>query len=310
MALKIVNMDAAESVHFSRDLEQIRGKTYDTKFPEFKGRSFVPVDHSVNPGAEVVTYRRFTEVGYAEWARDYSKGPRVDVYGEETTTKVRGLKASYGYSMQEARAAQMQGQSLDARKANSARRAIEQLIDKAAFVGNGTDFEGLLTLSNTCTYATPAGATGSKSWADKSPEEILADMFGMEATIINTTLDIHHANTLVLPLSSYQIIATRRIGDGSDQTILKHFLANAVSINSVERSHKLESTTAAGGGSWTGKRAVAYQKDADVLQLVMPLEFNQLAPQWDGFEVVTQCEARTGGVVCYYPKAVCYADEI
>lgn len=309
------NMDAAESIHFSRELEALRSQSYDVQFPEFKGRQFVPVDNSVNEGAEVVTYRTFEEVGYAEWARDYTKGPRVDLFGTETTTKIRTLKAAYGYAMQEARAARMSGRPLDARKAMAARRAIEQLIDQAAFVGDKVTggLLGLLNQSSTTTYTVPNGAAASPLWANKTPDEILTDLFGMESAIITGTLDIEKPDTLVLPLSSYQQVATRRLGDGSDTTILKHFLANAVSVNTVLRSHKLESDDAAYGETvsvWTGKRAVMYTRSPEKLQLVIPMEYNQLPPQFDGYEVVTHCEARTGGVVVYYPKSICYADNI
>lgn len=310
------NMDAAESVFFSRQLEKIRAGSYDIKFPEFQARRFVPVDNSVDRSEEVITYRQFTEVGYAEWARDRGRGPRVDVYGTEFSSYVRQIKAAYGYTFDEARKAQRQGMDLPMRKANAARRAIEQKIDQSIWTGKpDLSLLGLLNQSNTTSF-TPANGIGSGTtlWEGKTPDEILADLYGIEAAIINETLDIEHPDTILLPLSSYQLIATRRLGDGSDTTILKHFLATSVSVKTVERSYKLESEDAAYGenvsGKFTGKRMVCYKRDPEKLQAIIPLEFDQLAPEVDGFEVVTQCEAKVGGVVMYYPKSLAYGDNI
>lgn len=307
-------MDAAESVFFSRQLEKIRSGSYDTKFAEFQGRKFVPVDNSVDPSEEVITYRQFTEVGYAEWAKDLGRGPRVDLYGTEFSTYVRQVKAAYGYGMDEARKAQRMGMDLPSRKATAARRAIEQKLDQAIWTGKPDgSLLGLLNQSNTTSYTVANGQAGTKTWETKSPDEILLDMYNIEAAIINGTLDIEKPDILLLPLSSYQLIASRRLGDGSDTTILRHFLATAISVTSVERSYKLESATAAYGetsSAFTGKRMVCYNRSPEKLVAIIPQEFNQLAPQVDGFEVVTQCEGKTGGVVMYYPKSLAYGDGI
>jgi hypothetical protein len=306
-----LHLDASEQAFFSRQLEHVRNKSRDVLFPEFKGRRLVAVDHEADPADEVITYETYQEVGYAEWAKDKSKGPRVDLFGKETTTPVRGMKASYAYSLDEMRKSMKTGKDLPGRKANAARRAIEQLIDDAIFIGSGPGLKGLLNQTGTTVYTVPNGAAASPTWALKTPDEILKDLFGIESKIISDTLEIERPDTLLLPLSSYQLIATKRLGDGSDTTILKHFLETAVSITRVERTHKLESAVAAGvPGAWTGKRMVAYNASADKLQAPVPLEYSQLPPQVDGFEVITHCEARSGGVVLYYPKSLAYGDGI
>ena len=47
-----------------------------------------------------------------------------------------------------------------------------------------------------------------------------------------------------------------------------------------------------------------------MLEAICPIIFEQLAPQFEGYEVLTNCHARCGGVVLYYPKSVSYADYI
>jgi hypothetical protein len=62
------------------------------------------------------------------------------------------------------------------------------------------------------------------------------------------------------------------------------------------------------GSLWTGDRAIVYDKSPEVLEALVPVEFEQFAPQMVGLETITECQARLGGVVLYRPKAVLYAD--
>lgn len=45
-------MDAGESIFFARELEYIKAKTYDIKFPQLKARELLPVEFEANAGAE------------------------------------------------------------------------------------------------------------------------------------------------------------------------------------------------------------------------------------------------------------------
>lgn len=304
------NMDAAESAFFSRQLEHIRPGLLEVQFAELKGKSFVPVNSAVSPADEEFTYRYHESFGTAELASDYSKrGPRSDVKGTEASSKIRAMKSSYGYSMQESRAAAKAGFPLDARKARAARRSIEQLHDDILLLGDGTapylGLYGLFKLSGTATYSVPNGAAGTKTFETKTPEEMVADLHGIANGIALATLDVERPDTMILPLSTFQLISTKRMGDGSNVTVLDFFKGTSQYVSTVLSSTKLETA-----GSASAKRMVCYSRNPDKLEAIIPVEFEQLAPQWDGFEVVTQCHARTGGVVSYFPKSISYGDGI
>lgn len=296
-------MDADTTAFFGRQLETVRAGLFEVLFPELKGMNFVPVNTSVNPGAEIFTYRWFEETGTAEFTSGYGqRGPRADIAGHEASSPIRAIVDSYGYSFQEVRAAMMAGLPLQAAKANAARKAIAQKMDDIMLLGDGTlaygGLTGLFKLSGTCT-ATTAG-----TWGSLLPDAIIAEMNELVDTISTTSKGIHEANTLLLPLSTYRYLSSTRMGDGSDATILSFFKANHPGV-AVDWSVKLE--TAGTGGA---KRAMAYVKSPDMLEAIVPVAFEQFAPQEVGFEQVTDCHARMGGVVCYYPKSVCYMDSI
>src|SRR5687768_14776013 len=83
-------LDASESVFFARELEEVRAKTYDIKYENLKALTFVPIDTSIDPAVESITYRQYDSVGVAKWIASYAKDfPRADVKAVEFTTKVR-----------------------------------------------------------------------------------------------------------------------------------------------------------------------------------------------------------------------------
>lgn len=305
------HMDASESIFFARELEQIRARSYDIQYPEYMARQFVPVDNSINNGVEIVTYETYDRRGRAKMGADYSNdAPRVDIVGSEASTYVRSMRAAYGYSIQEIRAAQYAGKPLQQRKANAAREAIEQEMDDVLTIGwSQGSMKGLANQANTTTYTVPNGALGTATWATKTPDEVVADMHGIAHKIVTDTNGVEVPDTLLLPLTSFTYVASTRMGDGSDQTILRHFMATSPFIKRVEHWFKLESAVNAGlTGAWTGKRMIAYKKSPDKVQAIIPQEFEQFAPQQRGLEFVTECHARTGGVVSYYPKSIAYGD--
>lgn len=297
--------DAGEGVMFARELENVRSRIYDVPIAQFKGRLLVPVDHSVNPGAESDTYTWYDRVAAAEYVRDFStQPPRVDVFGGQVTHGIRHVWLSYAWNVQELRAAAMAQKSLPTMKASACREGIEAIIDESLLIGNTLhNLKGLFTLTGTNTYTPPNGIGGSPTWALKTPREILNDLYAMERKVYVDSLEIETIDTLVLATDLFGIIATRPMGDGDNVTILRRFLADAQYVKSVETSPRLAT---AGSGSTT--RTVGYRKSPDVLQGIIPLEFTQQAPQWTGLEARTIAEARVGGVQLYRPKAVIYGD--
>jgi hypothetical protein len=272
----------------------------------------VPTKTDFNIGAVEYTYYVYDKVGKAVITSDGSdKGPRADIKGSMTTTKFYLAKSSYGYNMEEVRNAMMAGLDLENRKARAARDAIAILTDNAILLGSthpdlaGTQLTGLFTTSGTEVYTVPNGDAGSTLWTTKTPDEIVRDMHAMVYQVEQNSLEVEKCNTLVLPLAHKGLVSSTRMGDGASVTILQHFLASNGSITAVEFSAKLNSSTA-----WTGKRACAYNRSPDKLEAPIVVEFEQLPPQYDGFEAVTHCQGKIGGTVVYFPKSIVYADNI
>ena len=105
--------DENESIFFARELEYIKAKSYDKKYPYLKAREVIPVDATNNAGAESITYEQYSQVGMARIISDYAQDlPRGDVRGKEYTSPVKTLATSYGYNIDEIAAARMAGKPL------------------------------------------------------------------------------------------------------------------------------------------------------------------------------------------------------
>lgn len=299
----MLHLDAAESAFFDRQLDYIKNKTFDIKFPMFKSRTFIPTSGEVNPGATTVTYRQYTEVGQARIGSDASRHPpRVDIYGEEFTRPVRPVEASYGWHQKEIKSAAMAGLGLNPRRAAACRKAIERMLDEVAAIGAPN--YGIAT--GALNDANPTVDPSAANWdTPADPDVIIAEIAGMWTGIVTDTNEVETADTLVLPPDQWTYIAVTPMSVDNPMTIMKYVKENLPDLTAVEPWYRL-----AGAGAGAVDRAWMYKRSPDVLQNEIVQEFEQLPPQPVGFEVVINCWAQTAGVAVYYPLAMRYLDGI
>ena len=306
---KLGRYDSADNFFFARELEYIRARSYDVKYAELKGRTLVPVDNSVDTGAEFVTYSQYDKFGVAKIINNYATDfPRADVRGKQFKQIIKGLGSSYGYDVQEIRAARFAQKPLEQRKADAAHKAIEDKIDQIASTGDTENgLIGLFNIPNAQTYTVPNGAAGSPDFASKTSLEVLKDLNGIVHQVVATTLEVEQPDTMILPIAQYTDISTRpmfTVG-GSDVTILEYFMENSPYIKQVVPWGR-----ASGQGVGGTDRMMAYKRDPDHLVLVIPQEFEQFPPEMEGMLAKIACHARSGGLQVFYPLANLYGDGI
>jgi len=302
MARRGQRLDAGETAALARQLEHIFAQTYDIKYSELKARRFIPVDTSVDPGAEYYTYRQWDQMGMAKIIANYADDlPRVDALAKEFPAPIKSLGAAYGFSIQDMRRSAMADSQLDSRKAATVRRAHEQAVDQIAAIGDSDAGLGGFTNNANVPLVTPDNAP----WSTATPLEIVADVNKLLNAIVTATLETFEPDTLLLDTASFQIINSRPMsstGD-SDKTILRFLLDNNPFLSNIDQWARL---TTAGAGSTT--RLVGYKRSDEVLALVIPQEFEQFAPQARNLEFVIPTHSRIGGVSVRYPLAMAYMD--
>jgi hypothetical protein len=308
-AIQSTHLDANETFFFSRELEYIKSKSYDIEFPEMKAFKHIPISTEAGEGALSITYAQFEEVGLARIIESYADDlPRADIRGKEYTQLVKSVGASYGYSVQEIRAAVYVGRSLTQRQANAARRANDQKINRLAWFGDQTyQILGMLNNANIPIGTVLNDGTGSTTqWVNKTPDQILYDMNTLANSIPFVTKGVEMPNTLLLPVAQYTLIASTPRSVTSDTTILEYFIQNNPFITTVDWVPELT-----GAGPVVDATAtdvmIAYDKNPDKLTMEIPMPFTQYPPQERGLEFVVPCESRYGGIIVYYPLSLSIA---
>jgi len=300
------NLDANESAFFARELEFVKAKTYDKKYPQLKATRLIPVSTEAGPGASSITYQMFDQIGIMKIISNYADDlPRSDVFGKEFTSKVKSLGGSYGYNVQEIREAAMAGRPLNAKKAASVRKANELKVNSLAWFGD-TD-AGLVGLLNNVNIpaATAVTGVGGIPWSTKTQAEILKDMNDSVTAIEETTKGVEIPDTILLPIAQWRIISTTNMGTGTDTTIKKYFLDNNPEITSIEWVNELDAVSPLpSGGAGPSDIMIVYRKDPDVLTLEIPQPFEQFPAQERNLEFVVPAHSRIGGVIVYYPLAI------
>lgn len=305
-------LDASESVWFKRQLEFVDQQMYEVQFPENLARKYIPTQPGVPDWANVYTWQMFEKFGRAKIIASHGDDlPRADAKGVEGSKIIKDLGASYGWTLREVKRSAATGVPLDTMKAMAARFAIDTEMDALLALGNtANNLEGLLSITGANTFTPSTKSGGGTAWGPAAtPDEIASDLFGMVGKAIKDMKmaggPVFQRFTILLPIDEYSIIAQRRMGDGSDITILQYVLKNSPWIEAIEPWHHL-----AGAGSGATDRAVAYPRTPLVVAGIVPQEYTALPPEQRNLEFVVNAVAATGGVVCRYPIAIVYMDGI
>lgn len=302
-------LDAEGLAIFNRQLEQVKARALETKRPPLKAMQLIPVSYEISPGAKFIVYHIYNEVGFAKIVSDHADDlPRVDILGDEMLAKIVLLGVSYGFSFDEARSAAYAGLSLEQGRATTASRSVDRLINQLAFTGDANyGLVGLLTHpSIPRTTVANDGAASTTEWSEKTPAQILRDMYAVTDSVHLASNGVHTANTLILPISEHQRINSTQYSLASDLTILEVFKRNRPGVM-VDEVLEL---AGAGVDDADADVMIAYEKSPENLQMEIPMAFVQHEAEQRNLEMVIPCEAKFGGVNVYYPMSLAIAEGI
>lgn len=318
--------DNAETLFVERALTFVENETYNVEFPPLEGRKYVPTDRSANVGAKSTAYKQYTRTGIAKLVTERGKDfPTTKLFVREYNHNFYRLGMSYEYTLDDLLAAQFAAQNggpalnLDLEHATAAREAIDRGLDAVCGIGSATSATipglsagigpdvgllGLLNQPNASTYSVAAGGAGSVLWSTKTPDEKIADLTGLYASVITATYKIFKIDTILLPLTQYENANGQRMGDGSDETVISFFkkIKPDVTVDSWQYC--------AGAGTNGGDRMVGYMNNRRYVRHMISEEFYQHPVQLLDLEFKVLCTAKTAGVISPYPLSIVYGDGI
>ncbi len=302
---------ANATLFIERQLTQLRSKITQVQYAPLKAVKYLPLATDVTIDASTYAWQVWDSTGRARIGNINAKDiPRIDTNAREVQGQVLSVSASYGWTIQDLRTAARLQQDLPTRKAEATRRAMAQEIDEICATGyststgqTATNLGGFLN----CTDVNYSDVT-THNWfltADTTtPEQMVADLNAVVLAPWKRTKEIYAPDTLLISQKMYEKASITKMSSASSITVLQYFLQNSPFIKQVDAWHKLDTA-----GHTTGfDRAIAYSRSAEVLEAVIPIEFEQFPAQQEMLEYVIPCHARCGGVKIYQPAAMQYGD--
>lgn len=293
----------------------IEPQVYATRYPDIQYRGLIPVDTSGSEFASSVTYYSSDKFGKADWINGNADDiPRAGTTRAKFETPVYTGGIGYGWGWEEIGRAQLLGINLSADDAMAARRAAEEMVDRVALQGDASKgFTGLFNATGVTPVAAPTGGWGTVgSPGSATPDQIVADMNAAILNVFNGTNTVAIADTLLLPWTKFQVLATKRMTTDSDETVLSFYLRNNVYTAMTGSPLTLRGLRGLDAAGVSGvPRMIAYRNDPQVLKLHMPMPHRflpvyQSGPlRWDVPGVM-----RLGGLDVRLPKEVAYVDGI
>ena len=295
-------MDEA-GLFLERQLEYIRPQVFETEYADIKYPTILPVTSEAGPGAQTFTYRVMDATGDFKLISDAADDlPRSDVSQVEKSISIRSFGGSFGYTVQELRAAQMANIALEQRRAAAVRRSYEEKVEQVALFGEASvGMAGFFNNSTVDVVAADKWFTGTTATGTTSQDMLELLNYGVTA-IINGSNMKEQPDTILMAWEDYNKISTTRNSDSSDVTVLEYFLRTNPFIRNIEPINQLD----ADKSELQKNRMVFYKRDPQKVQLHIPQPLELFPPQQRGLEFIVPAHARVGGVALYYPKSVLY----
>ena len=327
-AQKSFREDAGLTAAFARQLEHIMSKVYGVEFAQYKAYTLFPTNTEVGPGDLSFTYRMISRYGNAAIinAGNSKDLPNVDIGGQEWQYQIITLGASYVFTVIDQAAASKAQIAIEAEKAKAAREAVEALEETIACTGNAAT--GTAGVTNALgVEATTQVSTGTWSHqldvalatpptttvpypAVGAVSAIASDILAMKQQIYTSTIGRHKATDGLLPPNLYGMLdGVPRSPAFTDDGILA-YLERVTGLDIDDWAILQNVGSVAGSGSSIGStdafntRVMVYEKNPDVVQLVVAQPFVQLAPQWVGLGIEVPCYSRVGGALAVRPLGI------
>lgn len=209
----------------------------------------------------------------------------------------------------------MTGRNMDSLLRDGVRMTYDKHMDENTYKGfakYGTT--GLLNNADVTVTNAAAGAGGTATWATKTPDEILKDVNdAILAVWAASEYDLDAVpNHIILPYAQYNYIATTKVSNLAEKTILTFLLENNVAKTNGADLFIGATAWAAGAGVGGADRMAVYcNKERYVaMDELVPLTRAMTTPNAERFSYDTTYAGNVSEVEFFYPMTAIYVDGI
>lgn len=223
------------------------------------------------------------------------------------------------YTVPELQSAQLTGRPIDAQQLAALNLKHQMDTDQLVYVGDSdVGASGLVNhtlVTNSSNVANSSG--GAPQWVNKTPDEITADFNEVLTSVWAASGYKAPPNKVLVAPNPFGYIATTKIGDAAQTSILKYVMENNVFTAQYKRDIEIlpvkwldkANINGPGAAPATFDRMVAYsQMEKYVRFPLVPLQAMQ--PQYRGIWVAVPYYGRLGRVEFVYPETAGFRDGI
>lgn len=210
---------------------------------------------------------------------------------------------------------QATGKSLDALLTDGIRLAYDKHMDKNCYLGlSSYGTKGLLNHADVTAAYVNAGASASRAWSAKTADEILADVNGAIVAVWGAAqYDLSAMpNHILIPHAQYNLIATTKVSNAADKSILEFLLDNNIAKRNGKSLEIAACPFCAGAGASSTDRMVVYCHNEKFLAMeeLVPLSRTMTQPNVEALAYDSVYMANVSELELFYNQTIRYFDGI
>lgn len=237
--------------------------------------------------------------------------PGVSIDGQKTVLPLRLLAREISFTSVELDRSQRLGTPIDAQKTDALNILYQMNTDQMVYIGS-TDVgaEGLTNSSLVTVGNVAAGVSGSTLWAQKTPDEILADVNTLIESAWQAAAFAVCPGKLLLPPTQFSFIASQKVSSAGNVSILKFLEENSISLKINGKALDIQPVKwLAGRGVGSTDRMVAYTNEESRVRFPM-VPIRRETAYYQGIRFIAPYLWAFGEMEFPYPETVQYADGI
>lgn len=237
--------------------------------------------------------------------------PGVQVNGQKVTLPLRLLAREISYTSVELERSQLTGQPIDVQQLNALNILYSMNTDQMSYIGS-TDVgaTGLLNAASVTVEDVADGLSGSPLWADKTPDEIVADVNTLITNSWSASAFAVCPGKLLLPPANFSYIASQKVSSAGNVSILKYIQENCISLQINGKALDIQPVKWLTGRGVDGvNRMVAYTNDEDKVRFPM-VPIRRETAYFQGIKFFAPYLWAFGVLEVVYPETIRYADGI
>lgn len=237
--------------------------------------------------------------------------PGVSIDGQKTVLPLRLLGREISYTSVELDRSQRLGTAIDAQKMDAFNILYQMAIDQMIYIGS-TDVaaQGLLNSSSVTVGTVATGVSGSTTWANKTPDEILADVNALIQATWSAAAFAVCPSKLLLPPLQFSYIASQKVSSAGNVSILKFLKENSISLSINGSELDIQPVKwLVGRGAASADRMVAYTNEENRVRYPM-VPVRRETAYYQGIRFIAPYIWALGVMEFPYPETIQYADGI